>query len=52
MKQGAHRADYILLSGVISKIREHDASLADTLERLVEDFEYDGILKFIRKTEG
>ncbi len=48
LKQRAIRADYILLSSVISKIREHDAALAGALARLAEDFEYDEILKFIQ----
>jgi hypothetical protein len=49
LEQGARRADFILISNVIEKIRGHDAALADTLARLAEDFEYDGILALIQK---
>jgi len=36
---------------VIEQIREQDATLADALAQLAEDFEYDEILAFIRQTE-
>jgi CheY-like chemotaxis protein len=49
LKLGAHRADFLLLSGLIEQIREHDERLAGGLRRLVEDFEYDGILALIRE---
>lgn len=47
LKQGAEEADVDKLSSSIGQIRAHDAKLADALTRLVEDFEYDEILKFI-----
>ena len=40
LKQGALRADLQLLSSIINRIREHNAQLAETLARLLEDFEY------------
>ncbi|MCP4397151.1 MAG: PAS domain S-box protein [bacterium] len=51
MKQAAQRADFIMLSGVLVHIRQHDSELADTLARLVENFQYDEILTFIQQTE-
>ncbi len=49
LKQGARRADFILLTNVIEKIHEHDAALADALARLAEDFEYNKILELIQE---
>ena len=48
LKQGARRADFILLSSVIAQIREQDARLAGALAQLAEDFEYDEILALIQ----
>ena len=48
LKQGARRADFILLSSVIAQIRGHDARLAGALTRLAEDFEYDEILELLQ----
>ncbi len=49
MKQGAIRADFILLSHVITHIRQHEPALADALARLVDNFEYDKILTLIQQ---
>ncbi len=51
MKQAACRADFILLTNVIDRIRERDAGLADALARLAKDFEYDEISAAVQKTE-
>ncbi len=48
LRQGARRADFILLSSVIEQIRGLDATLADALARLAEDFEYDEILELLQ----
>ena len=50
LKQGACRADLILLSSVIAQLRGHDARLADALAQLAEDFEYNEILTLIQQT--
>ncbi len=47
LKQGAHRADFLLISRMIEQIREQDATLADALALLADDFEYDEILKLL-----
>ncbi len=51
LKQGARLADFMLICGVIEQIRKHDAEVADALTGLAEDFEYDGILALVQKTE-
>jgi len=51
MKQGAIRADFILLSNINDKIRQHEPTLAGALAQLVEDFEYDEILALLQQTE-
>ena len=51
LEQGARRADFLLLSGVIEQIREQDTRLADVLAQLAEDFEYDEILALIQSIE-
>ncbi len=51
LKQGARRADFILLSSVIAQIRAQDARLAGVLAQLAEDFEYDEILALIQAEE-
>ncbi len=48
LKQGAEEVDVELLFSVIEQIRGRDAALAAALTRLVEDFEYDGILAIIQ----
>jgi len=48
LKQGAEDVDVELLFSIIEQIRGHAAALADMLERLAEDFEYDEILALIR----
>ncbi len=52
LKQGAHRADFLLLSSVIEQIRGHDAQLAGALAQLAEDFEYDEILALLQAKEA
>jgi len=52
LKQGARRADFLLLSNVIAQIRGHDARLAGALAQLAEDFEYDEILALIQAKEA
>lgn len=52
LKQGAIRADLISISNEIGRIREKDERLADTLTRLAEDFDYDGILALIQEKEA
>ncbi len=52
LKQGARRADFLLLSNVIEEIRVQDARLADALTQLAEDFEYDQILNLIEGTHN
>ena len=49
LKQGARRADFLLLSSVIEQIREQDATLASALAQLAEDFDYDSILRLLRE---
>jgi len=49
LKQGAIRADLLLLFDVIEQIRKQDAALADALAQLAEDFEYDEILTIIQQ---
>ncbi len=49
LKQGSQRADFILISNIIDRIRGHDAALADALARLAENFEYDKILELIQE---
>ncbi len=51
LKQGARRADFLLLFNVIEQIREQDATLAGALARLTEDFEYDEILALLPRTD-
>jgi len=50
LKQGARRADFLLLTNVIEQIRKHEPVIADVLEPLVEDFQYDKILTLIQQT--
>jgi CheY-like chemotaxis protein len=52
LKQGAKEVDLELLSSVIEQIRGHDATIADALVRLVEDFEYDEILGLLQQVEN
>ena len=52
LKQGARRADFLLLSSVIAQIRVQDARLAGALAWLAEDFKYDEILAILQQTEG
>ncbi len=49
LQKGAEEADIDLLASVIKQIRECDVALADALERLVEDFEYDEILAVLQE---
>ncbi|MCP4403491.1 MAG: response regulator [bacterium] len=51
LKQGAEEVDVELLFSVIEQIRDRDATLADALARLAEDFEYDEILALIQQTK-
>ncbi len=51
LRQGARRADFILLSSVIEQIREQDARLAGVLSQLAEDFEYNKILTVIQASK-
>jgi len=51
LKQGALRADFILLSSVIAQIREQDATLASILAQLADAFEYDEILALLKGSE-
>jgi len=51
LKQGARRADFLLLSSVIEQIREQDATLAGALAQLAEDFEYDEILALLQSRQ-
>ena len=51
LKKGAEDVDVELLSTIIEQIRGCDATLADTLAQLVEDFEYDKILVAIQAEE-
>ncbi len=48
LKQGACRADFLLLASMIEQIHEQDPRLAGALAQLAEDFEYDEILTLIR----
>ncbi len=50
LEKGARRADFLLLTSMIEQIRKHDVMLADALEQLTENFEYDEILTLIQKT--
>ncbi|MCP4397153.1 MAG: response regulator [bacterium] len=52
LEQGAHRADLIMLSSAIEQVREQDATLADALAQLAENFEYDEILALLPQTNG
>ncbi len=52
LKQGAERADFLLLFSMIEQIREQDARLADALAQLAEDFEYDEILALLQAKEA
>ncbi|MDM8516599.1 ATP-binding protein [Desulfobacterales bacterium HSG16] len=48
LKLGAERADILLLSSVIDQIRGQNATIADALARLAENFEYDKILSYLK----
>ena len=52
LKQGARRADFILLTQMAEQIRDRDATIADALTLLTEAFEYDKILALIQQTES
>ena len=49
MKQKAEETDIEALFEVIEQIRQHDVSLANYLNELTENFEYDKILTLIRQ---
>ncbi len=52
LQQGAEIADLTMLTSVINQIRERDDTrLADALQRLIDDFEYDEILDVIREAK-
>ena len=51
LKQGAEEADIDLLFSTIDRIRMRDATLAETLMHLVDDFRYDEILALIQNTK-
>ena len=48
LKQGSEETDIEVLFAVIEQIRGRDASMAETLARLVNNFEYDEILKLLQ----
>ncbi len=53
LQQGAEIADLTMLKAVIDQIREHgDTRLADALQRLIDDFEYDEILALLQAKEA
>ena len=50
LQKGAELANLKLLTSVIDQIRERgDTRLADALQRLIDDFEYDEILTIIQQ---
>ncbi|MCP4353590.1 MAG: response regulator [Desulfobacterales bacterium] len=49
LKQGARRADFLLISDIIEKIRGKNAMLAGVLSQLAEDFDYDEILELLKR---
>jgi len=51
LKRAIARLDVEMIHQVIEEIRSHNAPLADALTALVDDFEYDKILRFIQKGE-
>ncbi len=53
LKEGAEFVDLTMLTSVIDQIRERgDTRLADALQRLTDDFEYDEILALIQAKEA
>ncbi|MCP4112155.1 MAG: hypothetical protein GY749_42615 [Desulfobacteraceae bacterium] len=51
IKHAAKRADFMMLSNITANIRQHEPAIADMLEPLIEDFQYDEILALVQKTE-
>ncbi|MCP4346061.1 MAG: PAS domain S-box protein [Desulfobacterales bacterium] len=50
IKHAAKRADFMMLSNITANIRQHEPAIADMLEPLIEDFQYDEILALVQKT--
>ena len=48
--KGASDVDPEVLSNIIVRIRERDATLADALSQLTEEFEYDTILRLLQES--
>lgn len=52
MKHGVERGDVELLLSTIEQIRGRNPALADILARLVNNFEYDEILRWLQETKS
>ncbi|MCP4405605.1 MAG: hypothetical protein GY801_50915 [bacterium] len=53
LRKGAEFAELTMLTSVIDRIRERgDTRLADALQRLFDDFEYDEILALIQAKDA
>jgi len=51
LEEAVEIADMEMMSEVIAQIRGYDVSLAEALAQLMNNFEYDGILALLQKTE-